>query len=116
MRRLAGPEKIGDAFSLRDRVALVTGAGSPDGIGFACAKFLAGMGAHVAMAATTSRINDRAKEFEKAGFGPALPLVADLTIENEKLSLQASVNFLSKHCQPIIIIPNNIWAICVYYT
>lgn len=41
------------------RVALVTGAGAADGIGFACARALAAAGARVAITATTARIFDR---------------------------------------------------------
>ena len=37
-----------DVFTLSGRVALVTGAGSPDGIGFATARILGGLGARVA--------------------------------------------------------------------
>jgi 3-oxoacyl-[acyl-carrier protein] reductase len=44
------------------RVALVTGAGAPGGIGFAIAKALAAAGARVAITATTARIHDRAAE------------------------------------------------------
>ena len=41
------------------RRALVTGAGSADGIGFACARILAQQGARVAITSTTKRIFDR---------------------------------------------------------
>src|SRR5215470_15062439 len=44
------------------RVALVTGAGSPQGIGFATARLLAQQGAKIAITSTTQRINDRAHE------------------------------------------------------
>ena len=37
-------------------VAVVTGAGSPDGIGFATARVLAELGAAVMIAATTARV------------------------------------------------------------
>ncbi len=43
------------------RVALVTGAGSPGGIGFAIAQALAAAGARVAVTATSARIHDRGK-------------------------------------------------------
>ncbi|KAF0116005.1 MAG: 3-oxoacyl-acyl-carrier protein reductase [Rhodobacteraceae bacterium] len=55
------------------RVALVTGAGAPGGIGFAIAKALMKAGARVAITATTARIHDRA-----AAIG-ALSHIADLT-------------------------------------
>jgi len=41
------------AFDLAGRVAVVTGAGSPDGIGFATARMLAELGASVMISATT---------------------------------------------------------------
>ncbi|HEV7825529.1 MAG TPA: SDR family NAD(P)-dependent oxidoreductase [Mycobacteriales bacterium] len=58
---------------LEGRVALVTGAGSPDGIGYAIARRIAAMGAQVAIVSTTKRIHDRAAELGATGF------VADLT-------------------------------------
>jgi 3-oxoacyl-[acyl-carrier protein] reductase len=50
------------------RVALVTGAGSPLGIGFATARLLAQHGAKIAITSTTDRIKERARELnaEKA--------------------------------------------------
>jgi 3-oxoacyl-[acyl-carrier protein] reductase len=44
------------------RVALITGAGSALGIGFATARLLAQDGAKIAITSTTERINDRARE------------------------------------------------------
>src|SRR5438874_193813 len=44
------------------KVALVTGAGSPRGIGFAIARLLAQQGAKIAITSTTQRIEDRARE------------------------------------------------------
>ena len=66
------------AFDLSGRVAVVTGAGSPDGIGFAAARMLAELGAAVMITATTSRIQDRAGELRSAGF-QAIGLTGDLT-------------------------------------
>jgi 3-oxoacyl-[acyl-carrier protein] reductase len=65
-------------FDLSGRVALVTGAGSPDGIGFATATLLAGLGAAVMITATTTRIEDRVSELRGAGF-EAAGLAGDLT-------------------------------------
>jgi 3-oxoacyl-[acyl-carrier protein] reductase len=58
---------------LDGKVAVVTGAGSPDGIGYAIARRIAAMGAQVAIVSTTKRIHDRAAELGATGF------VADLT-------------------------------------
>jgi len=44
------------------RTAIVTGAGNPDGIGFAIAKALVAAGAKVVVASTTARIHDRSAE------------------------------------------------------
>jgi len=44
------------------RVALVTGAGSAQGIGFATARLLAQQGSKVAITSTTERIQERARE------------------------------------------------------
>ena len=53
--------------------ALVTGAGSERGIGFACARALGAAGMALAVTATTERIHDRAGELGASGH------VADLT-------------------------------------
>ena len=69
------------AFDLSGRVAVVTGAGSPDGIGFATARLLAELGAAVLISATSSRIEARVSELRAAGFDAAA-VAADLTHEN----------------------------------
>jgi 3-oxoacyl-[acyl-carrier protein] reductase len=66
------------AFDLTGRTALVTGAGSPTGIGMACARLLAQCGARVVVAATTDRAHERAAELVDAG-SVASGVVADLT-------------------------------------
>jgi 3-oxoacyl-[acyl-carrier protein] reductase len=52
-------------MSLAEKVALVTRAGSPTGIGYATARLLAQQGAGVAITSTTNRIKDRAKELAR---------------------------------------------------
>ena len=77
------------AFDLSGRVALVTGAGSPDGIGFASAGLLAELGAAVMISATTGRIEDRARELRNAGFD-AVAAIGDLTDEDTAAGLVAA--------------------------
>ncbi|TDQ78901.1 3-oxoacyl-[acyl-carrier protein] reductase [Dongia mobilis] len=88
-------------LSLEGRIALVTGAGSSDGIGFATAKALAAAGARVAITSTTRRIHDRRREL--AGDGHA-SFIADLTVEAEVDALVAAVN---KSVGRIDILVNN---------
>ncbi|MEZ5322075.1 MAG: SDR family oxidoreductase [Microthrixaceae bacterium] len=74
--------------SLEGSVAVVTGAGSPDGIGFAVARRLAIAGCTVAIGATGERIHDRVaslldEDFDAVGFIGDLidPLVCDRLVE-----------------------------------
>ena len=55
------------AWNLSGRTALVTGAGSPTGIGFASARSLGQLGATVAITGTTDRIHDRVRELREIG-------------------------------------------------
>jgi 3-oxoacyl-[acyl-carrier protein] reductase len=65
-------------FDLTGRVAVVTGAGSPTGIGHATATLLAQLGASVLVTATTDRVHERASELRAVGPDTA-GVVADLT-------------------------------------
>ena len=65
-------------FSLEGQKALVTGAGSAAGIGFAAAKLLAEMGAQVTITATGQRIHQRVSELQEAGH-TARGYIVDLT-------------------------------------
>ena len=65
------------AVDLTGRVAVVTGAGSPSGIGFACARLLGSLGVSVVVAATTARISDRANQLHHSGI-EAVGFVGDL--------------------------------------
>jgi len=76
-------------MNLAGQVALVTGAGSADGIGFACARSLAADGAHVVIASTTDRINDRVAELEAMGHS-ATGFVGDLMADGVASTLVAA--------------------------
>jgi 3-oxoacyl-[acyl-carrier protein] reductase len=65
-------------FSLDGHVALVTGAGSREGIGFATARLLGDLGAAVVVTAASDRVHERADELRTRGTA-ALSAVADLT-------------------------------------
>ena len=62
---------------MQGKVALGTGAGSPDGIGFAAARLLGRRGASVALTSTTDRIHERTAELAAEGIDAA-GYVADL--------------------------------------
>jgi 3-oxoacyl-[acyl-carrier protein] reductase len=67
---------------MQGQTAIVTGAGSADGIGFAIARRLLRAGAQVAITSTTDRIHERASELDANGKN-VLAIVADLTDEDE---------------------------------
>jgi 3-oxoacyl-[acyl-carrier protein] reductase len=87
-------------FDLTGRVALVTGAGSPAGIGAACAALLRSMGARVAVTSTTDRIHARAGELG----GGATGHVADLTDPEQARGLVAEVE---RAHGPVDVLVNN---------
>jgi 3-oxoacyl-[acyl-carrier protein] reductase len=64
------------------QVAIVTGAGSATGIGFAIARRLMINDARVVITATSERIHERAKELDTTG-SQVLSYVADLTDERQ---------------------------------
>jgi 3-oxoacyl-[acyl-carrier protein] reductase len=73
-------------FAFTGRTALVTGCGSERGIGFACARLLARLGADVAVTSTTDRIEARARELEAEG-ATVSAHVADLTDRRQAFEL-----------------------------
>ncbi|HVQ88927.1 MAG TPA: SDR family NAD(P)-dependent oxidoreductase [Actinomycetes bacterium] len=87
-------------MELAVRVALVTGAGSPGGIGFACARRLVEQGARVAVAATSERIHDRAKELG----GEAKGFIADLT---EPEQVRRLISEVEAAFGPLELVVNN---------
>jgi 3-oxoacyl-[acyl-carrier protein] reductase len=79
--------------------ALVTGAGSADGIGLACARWLARGGASVMITSTTDRVLDRAGELRAAGLD-VTGHVADLTQAGDVADLVAATG-------PVDVLVNN---------
>lgn len=77
-------------MKLTGQVALVTGAGSAEGIGFASARALADDGATVVITSTTDRIHDRVAELEALGHD-AVGVVADLLVEGGAERLMRTV-------------------------
>jgi 3-oxoacyl-[acyl-carrier protein] reductase len=73
-------------FDFSGRAALVTGCGSEAGIGFACARLLAGLGARVAITSTTERIRTRAEELRAEGTEVSAHM-ADLTDGEQAFAL-----------------------------
>jgi 3-oxoacyl-[acyl-carrier protein] reductase len=88
---------------LADKVALVTGAGSPTGIGFATAKILGREGAAVAVCSTTDRIHERAAELHVDGV-VAGGFVADLT---DRAQARAMVDAVIESFGRIDVLVNN---------
>ena len=91
------------SLDLTDRAALVTGAGSESGIGFAAARALAELGASVTIAATTDRIHERAQELTAQGYA-AQGAVADLT---DARAAEALVRSAREHWSRLDIVVNN---------
>jgi 3-oxoacyl-[acyl-carrier protein] reductase len=89
--------------SLNGQVAIVTGAGSAQGIGFAIARGLLREGAVVVLTATGPRIHERAKEMD-ASSSRSFGFIADLTNERQ---VQAFVASVQKQLGQIDILVNN---------
>ena len=90
-------------FDLTGRVALVTGAGAADGIGFASAALLAELGATVAITSTSARIESRVEELAARGVR-ASGHVADLTDEDDVRRIIAEV--VDRHGALDIVVNN----------
>ena len=85
------------------RVALVTGAGSAGGIGFAVARLLREAGAHVGITSTTDRIFTRLEELPGTA-DKAFAGTADLT---DSVQVEKLVADLTESLGPIEILVNN---------
>jgi 3-oxoacyl-[acyl-carrier protein] reductase len=85
------------------RVALITGAGSPLGIGFATARLLAQHGSKIAITSTTDRIRERARELA-AENADVFALPADL---RDQASTQVLIREVLARYGRIDILVNN---------
>ena len=92
-----------ESMNFTGKVALVTGAGSPQGIGFATARLLAQQGAKVAITSTTERIEARARELA-AQDAEVFAFPADL---RDHECSQALVREVVEHYGRLDILVNN---------
>jgi 3-oxoacyl-[acyl-carrier protein] reductase len=90
-------------MSLQEQVAVVTGAGNPEGIGFAIARRLHDAGLHVVITSTTDRIHDRASELDSGG-QRVLAFIADLT---DEAAAQELVDSVIRNTGRIDVLVNN---------
>src|SRR5260370_20199160 len=85
------------------QTAVITGAGSAEGIGFAIARRLHAAGVRVVITATTERVHTRAREID-AGGDRVLSFIADLTVETD---VQRFVDSVLSRAGRIDILVNN---------
>jgi 3-oxoacyl-[acyl-carrier protein] reductase len=88
-------------FDFAGRAALVTGCGSREGIGFACARLLARLGAAVAVTSTTERIEERARELRSEG-ATVSAHVADLADRDQARALLSAAR--AEHGPPDVLV------------
>ncbi|WP_330474022.1 SDR family NAD(P)-dependent oxidoreductase [Terrabacter sp. C0L_2] len=90
-------------FDQSGRVVLVTGAGSPSGIGMATARLLGRLGAAVVLGATTDRVHERVAELRADGL-LATGRVGDLTDESQADALVGSC--VAEHGRLDVVVNN----------
>lgn len=91
------------SWNLDGRVAIVSGAGSPEGIGFATARALGELGAGIVLTATGERVHERAEELRRDGI-TATALVARLDVEEQVDDLAAELAIAG--IRPTIVVNN----------
>jgi 3-oxoacyl-[acyl-carrier protein] reductase len=95
--------RLPSTLDLGGRTALVSGAGSATGIGFATARALAELGARVAITSTTDRIHERVAELQRDGID-AIGFVARLDTEDAVTKLATELEHAS--IEPTILVNN----------
>jgi 3-oxoacyl-[acyl-carrier protein] reductase len=95
--------QLPSSLTLDGKTALVTGAGSATGIGFACARALGELGARVIITGTTNRIHERVSELQALDID-ALGIVCRLDTEEGATSLIRGLADVS--AQPTIVVNN----------
>src|SRR5260370_37915298 len=88
---------------LNQHTAVITGAGSAEGMGFALARRLRAAGVSVVITSTTDRVHARARELDAGGDG-VLSFIADLTVET---GVQRFVDSVLSRTGRIAILVNN---------
>ena len=91
------------ALDLTGHLALVSGAGSPTGIGMAAARALGGLGARIAITSTTERIQERVSELRELGID-AHGFVARL--DSEEAVVQFAAELAAATFTPDILVNN----------
>lgn len=91
------------AFDLTGHTAIISGAGGREGIGFAVAQELGGLGARVVVTSTTDRVYDRVAELQLSGID-ATGFVSRLETEQAVSSLFAAMS--SARLVPDILVNN----------
>ena len=92
-----------NVFNLAGRTAVISGAGSANGIGFAAATMMAQMGARVYLTGASERVLDRASELRGLGID-AVASVADLT---DTLQLSRLVETIAERFNVVDMLVNN---------
>jgi len=92
---------MADKARFKNRIALITGAGSETGIGFAAARILGKAGSSIAITSTTNRIYERANEL-KGDDIKVKAYIADLMDRDQVKKLVAGV-FREFSCIDILV-------------
>ncbi|GAB3120546.1 SDR family oxidoreductase [Glaciibacter psychrotolerans] len=97
------PPLLPAVWSLEGRTALVTGAGSDTGIGFAAARMLGELGAQIVITSTTQRVHERTAELRELGI-TADGIVCSLDSDQGTRALSAGLQQLA--LAPTILVNN----------